>query len=117
MTEHILSFSIGLDDASIIENVKRVAEKQIINDIKADVLNKIFEGRYYNHKAVTTDNYTGNVKLDSCAGLNDFAKDIVKSAIADMKDEIVERAAEKLADSYKRTKVWKEKAEGIVGGE
>ena len=34
--------------------------------------------------------------------------------MTEYKDEIVQRAAELLADSYKRTKAWKETVEGVI---
>ena len=34
--------------------------------------------------------------------------------MATYKDEIIQRAAELLADSYKRTKAWKETTEGAI---
>lgn len=108
MTEHIINFAIGIDDDAIIKTVQEKAVRSITQDIKVDVLNRLFEGQYY-EKAVTKS-YGGELKLDNHARLTEFATDIVKEAMEQYKDDIIDKAAAILADSYRRTKAWKEKA-------
>lgn len=114
MTEHILNFSIGLDDEGIRESIKKNAEKQIINDIKTDILNQLFKSRYYSDKVVITDRSTGSIKLTKDADLSSFAQSIVEETVAGFKDEIIDKAAHILADKYTRTKKWKEVAGAVV---
>ncbi len=115
MTDHIVSFAIGIDDNAIVEQIQKSAEKQIINDIKRNVISQIFVGRYgYGRKTPITEVY-GNVILDANdAELSEFAKDLVKEVLVENKDEIVAMAAEKLAESFKRTKAWKDATEEVL---
>lgn len=114
MTEHVVSFAVGIDDEAIIRNVEENAHKQIIQDIKLEVLNKIMSARYYNQSPVTKDRYSGNITVDRNAVLSDFSEHLVKEAFMECKDDIIERAATILADSYKRSKAWKEKVGEVV---
>ncbi len=113
MTNHIVNFAIGIDDEAIMKTVQENAASQIINDIKADVLNRIFTAKYYNQKAVSKS-WDGKMQLDRDAILSDASEKIIKEAFAEYKEEIIERAAKSLADSYKRTKAWKEKTGEVV---
>lgn len=116
MTDHIVSFSIGIDDQAIINSVQRSAEKQIINDIKRNVISQIFVGRYgYGRKTPITEDIYGNVILDANdAELSEFSKELVKEVLAENKDAIITMAAEKLAESFKRTKAWKDATEEVL---
>lgn len=116
MTDHIVSFAIGIDDQAIINSVQKSAEKQIINDIKQNVLGQIFVNRYgYGRTAPTTKDRHGNTVLDeNNAELSEFAKELVKETLAENKDTIVAMAAEKLAESFKRTKAWQEATKEVV---
>lgn len=107
MTDHIVSFSVGIDDDGIRKNVEDLATKQIINEIKQGIINNVFSVRRYGAQATTMD-YSGNLKLASEAELAEMSKQIILDTISEYKEEIISRAAEMLADSYKRTKVWKE---------
>lgn len=108
--EHILQFGVDIDDQKIINAVESNGVKQILDGIKIDILNRIFTKGYYNSKVITIDS-KGDVKLSSEAQLTGFAENIIKDAINDLKPEIIDAAADKLADSYKRTKAWKDRAE------
>ena len=115
MTDHIVSFAIGIDDQAIINSVQKSAEKQIINDIKQNVLGQIFVNRYGYRTAPTTKDGHGNTVLDeNNAELSEFAKELVKETLAENKDTIVAMAAEKLAESFKRTKAWKDATEEVL---
>lgn len=108
--EHILQFAVDIDDQKIINAVESNGVKQIIDGIKIDILNRIFSKGYYNSSAITTDS-KGNIKLSPEAGLSSFAKNIVQDAIDELKPEIINAAADKLVESYKRTKAWKDRAQ------
>lgn len=108
--EHILQFGVNIDDQKIVNAVETNAVKQILDGIKIDILNRIFTKGYYNSNAVIIDT-NGDVKLSSDAKLAGFAKKIIEDAIDDLKPEIINAAADKLVESYKRTKAWKDRAE------
>lgn len=111
--EHILQFAVDIDDQKIVNTVESKGVKQVLNEIKIDILNRIFTKGYYNSKTITIDS-NGDVNLSSEAKLTSFAEDIVKDAINDLKPEIINAAADKLAESYKRTKAWKDRAEKAI---
>ena len=115
MTDHILNFAIAIDDDAIIKSIQKNAEKQIINDIKKGLINTIFATGYYgNQSAVSINRYDDSISITQGAVLTEAAKEIVKNIMAEYKDEIIAAAAKELADSFKRTKKWKEKTEEVV---
>ena len=95
--EHIVQFAIGIDDNAIVKKVTENAEREIIDDLKQKVANRVFQHNYYNK----------NVDPDRDP-LSDFAKRIIASAIEDNKDVIIEKAAEHLAKCLAKTKKGKE---------
>lgn len=113
MTEHVLNFSIGLDDDGIRKAVQETAVREINKSIKEDILNAIFESSNYWEKATATSG-SGEVTLSRNAKLRRFAKDLVQETIEEHKDEILRMAAAELADSFKRTKAWKEMATSAI---
>lgn len=116
MTEHILNFAVGIEDDKIIDAVMENAKNSIIDDIKRSVIDRMFVDRrgYYNSSCCEFDKLTDSYKVKSDAVLSDMSKDIIEKIFAENKDQIIELAAEKLSDSYKRTKAWKEKTEGVT---
>ena len=115
MTDHIVSFSVGIDDDKIVDFIQKNAAKQVTNDIRLTVMNKIFANRWSYRKSAVKIN--DEDKLEVSAGdaeLTDFAKDVIKEAINDCRDEIVKQAAKELAESFKRTKAWKEAATDVL---
>ena len=114
MTDHIVSFSVGIDDDKIVDCIQKNAVKQITNDIRLTVMNEIFANRWSYRKSAVKIN--DEDKLEVSAGdaeLTDFAKDVIKEAINDCRDEIIKQAAKELAESFKRTKAWKEAAADV----
>lgn len=100
--EHIVQFAIGIDDNAIVKNVTENAEKEIINDLKQKVANRIFQRGYY----------TKNADPDRDP-LTDFAKSIITSVVEDNKDVIIEKAAKHLAERLSKTKKGKEILNGL----
>ena len=95
--EHIVQFAIGIDDNAIVKNVTENAEREIINDLKQKVANRIFQRNYYSKNA--------DPDRDS---LTDFAKGIITSVVEENKDAIIEKAAEHLAKCLAKSKKGKE---------
>ena len=98
--EHILQFGINIDDERIKKEIYESAKKTIMEDIRNDVRRQIFE----------VDAWTGNATR--------MPAPIVRKAIDDVvtthKDEIIEMAAEKLAERLFKTKKWKETQEQVI---
>ena len=101
--EHIVQFAVGIDDEAIKKKIEEHAVEHIEKELKRDIANKIFRSNYYKGNADPT-----------LSPLSEFSAEIVKDVMATYKDEIIQRAAELLADSYKRTKAWKETTEGVI---
>lgn len=93
--QHIVEFAISLDDETIKKNIAENAEKEIIREIKQDIMNKVFSPSYYGANA------TAN------SPLSEMSMDIVRGFFADNKEAILDKAAEKLADKLARTKAGK----------
>lgn len=110
MTDHIVSFSIGIDDDAIKQTIQERANKEIINQIKKDILNDIFGTGYYNSSAAKLNPNSGNIELNSGCHLKDSYKELIINTIKEYKDEIIDKAAHELAESFKHTKAWKERA-------
>lgn len=91
--EHIVQFAVGIDDNAIVNKVEEHAEKEIITSIKQQVVNKLFESRYYGCNA--------NPKTDS---LSLFSETLIKEFLVEHEDEIVSKAAEYLATKIARRK-------------
>lgn len=114
MTDHIVSFSVGIDDDKIVDFIQKNAAKQIINDIRMAAMNEIYENRWsYKKNGVKLDGHD-KIIIDADSVLSDFAKDIIKECFAECREEIISRAAKELAASLKRTKAWKEAANDIL---
>ncbi len=99
--QHIVNIAFDFDD----DKVRSIAEKKCQDSmdaiIKEIILDQIAPMRYsYYDKKETRDFSLMHGKLDKAI------RDFVESH----GDEIMDRAAEKLADNFKRTKIWKEKA-------
>lgn len=114
MTEHIINIAVGIDDDAIRKAVIDGAEKKIICDIKEDILKHLFMSKYYSYSAVDRDHRTGAVTVSRDAILNELAMNIVKETIEGCKEDIIDRAAKEIAESYKRSKAFKEKMKGTT---
>lgn len=95
--EHIVQFAIGIDDEAIVKRVTENAEREIIDDLRQKVANRIFQKSYYSKNA--------DPDRDP---LTDFAKGIITSVIKDNKDAIIDKAAEHLAKCLAKSKRGKE---------
>ena len=92
--EHIVQFAIGIDDEAIqkrvIESAYNDVVKQLINEAKQELG---LAGRVYDRRA----------------NWNDLIDLALGNYLEENKDMVIELAANKLAESYKRSKAFKEK--------
>lgn len=93
--EHIIQFGITIDDERIRSSVESAAVKELAQDIREQIF--------------VTNRWNGNID-----GLNTLTEDIVKDVFAEHKDEIIRMAAELVAESMKRSKIYKEKLREIT---
>jgi hypothetical protein len=92
------------------ERVRTLAENKIEQSMDT-IINDIVTDRIAPFK---TDYYSRSGKTRDWSELDRMVKDHVNSIIDDHKDEIIQKAAEMLCESYKRTKAWKEKASDVI---
>ena len=97
--EHIVQFAVGIDDNAIVKNITEHAEKQIINELKQDVANKIFQSSSYYRNA------NADPKTDR---LSYFSENIIKEMFKENEQYILDKAAAILADKLARSKKGKE---------
>ena len=100
--EHIVQFAISIDDERITANVERNAENQIIKELKQQVLNKLLEPMYRRGDATPDD------------PLNGFSEEIIKQMFKEHEEQIIDKAADLLADRLARTKKGKAILEDIT---
>lgn len=100
--EHIMQFAVNIDDNRIIEELERSAVKNIEKDLKQNLIDKIFDPGWNRH---------ADSKRDSLSG---WTAHIVEAVIEKHKDEIIDKAAQYLAESMRRKKVVQEAAERVA---
>ena len=109
--EHILNIAFNFDD----EKITKTAEETITNHID-DIVESIILDKIAPYKT----NYCGYAwnletkKERDYTDLYDRIDDRIDLILESHKEEIIDRAATKLVESYRRTKVWKEKAGEII---
>ena len=91
--EHLVQFTINVDDDNIRRAVEESARKQIISDLRRDVENIIFERNGYS-------------KYDR--PLKEMVRECIESVIAENKEFIIQEAIKGLVDKLSRTKAAKE---------
>lgn len=102
--QHVLNIAFDFDD----ENVKRVAEKAVATDM-ATIINGIVTDKI----APMKSGWYGEQERDWSILWNKVDSAIDK-IIADNRDEIIEKASEKLVKSARATKAWKEKFADVM---
>lgn len=98
--EHIVQFAIGIDDEAIKQSIMERAEKQIMADLTHDVKSTIFETNRYSGQPTKTPTYYLDCRIDK----------ILESC----REDIIEMAAERLAERLCRTKKAKERLDAIL---
>lgn len=106
--EHLVTIAFDFDDKTVSDKIHGTVEKTVIDKIKAEVEEKIFErDRWSNRRTVDPDRDP----------LSSWTENVIKGIFLEYKEEIIGKAAEIVADSFKRTKAWKEAAAAKIGGD
>lgn len=100
--QHIVNIAFDFDD----EKVKSIAEDAVSNELDS-IIRKIV----LDHIAPISISVYGDVKRRNWDTFDSKTREIIEEFLEANKDEILDRAATKLSESYKRTKAWREKAE------
>ena len=98
--QHVLNIAFDFDD----EKVTKIAEEAIENDIDS-----IIENIIKDYLAPERYTYWDNKTERSWERLSLKINDRIDAMLNKHKDEIIEMASDKLVNSYKRTKAWKER--------
>lgn len=89
--EHVVQIGIGIDDEAIKDSIVKNIEKTILGEVKDDIKKTLFNDYgYYNR------------------GPSKFLTAQIEEFLEENRDDILEMAAEKLADKLSRTKKAKE---------
>lgn len=99
--EHVVQFGVSIDDEAIQRKILDSAEKTIIGDLKREVGKHILQSRY---------SYGADLTV-----LTSLGEKLVGEWLDEHKDEVIEAAANKIAEKVSRTKKFKEAVDGIVG--
>ena len=98
--QHVVNIAFDFDD----EKVTKIAEAAIENDI-----NSIIEKIIKDYLAPEHYTYWDNKTTRSWEGLSKKIDARIDAMLDKHKDEIIEMASDKLVESYRRTKAWKDK--------
>ena len=99
--QHILNIAFDFDD----DKVRQLAEKNVENNMDAIIKNIIID-----QIAPLKYSYYGNKETRDWDTFGNRINDGIKQFADEHKDEIIDKAAWLLCESYKRTKAWKDKA-------
>lgn len=94
--EHIIQFGVTIDDEVIKQNIEKKAREQIIEELKAEIKKELFVGTGWNRD------------------LSYKVKELIKEAVRECQDQIIEKATTELVDTMKRSKKYKEALAKIV---
>lgn len=102
--EHLVTIAFDFDDKTVTKKIEDTVEKAVINKITAEVEEKLFERDYWNRRKVDPEK----------DNLSQWTECIVKEIFFGYKEEVITKAAELVADSFRRTKAWKEAAQRAI---
>lgn len=105
MATHVLNIAFDFDD----DKVRAIAEKSVEQDMNTIIKNIILD-----RIAPEGTGYFSGDKGRLWDKFDIIVKDCVDEILEDHKPEIIEVAANKLVESIKRTKVWKEKYKEVL---
>lgn len=93
--EHIVQFGINIDDDVIKKNIERNVQNQVVNIIKQDCMKELVGKK-------DCSNWEYTYKVDEL--ISNTTKDFLES----YKDEIIQKAANKLVEKLSKTKAVKD---------
>lgn len=102
--EHIVQFAIGIDDDAIIKNVMANAEKNITKELSDKIMPMVFR---------VGTNWDGRKTIN---GVLPWVEEQFDKFLEEYKEDIINAAADKLADKLSRSKIVKETVANSVAG-
>lgn len=102
--QHVVNIAFDFDD----EKVTKIAEAAIENDINS-IIDKIISDHLAPER--TFHRWGEDIRTRDWNRLSTKVDERIDVLLERYKDEIIEVASDKLVESYKRTKAWKDRAQ------
>ena len=97
--EHIVQFAIGIDDETIQNRIEEHAYSDVLNKLTKNAVDSVFS-----HSSA----YTRDIMWEGLMG------EALQSFLEERKDEIIDKAANMLADRFQRTKKYREAMGAVI---
>ena len=104
--QHFMTIAFDFDD----EKVKKVVENRIENELNS-IVEKIVVDHIAPVKNTAVGIWSGKSEVNDWSYFNARLDKFAEAFLYEHKEEVIDLAAKMLADSYRRTKAWKEKAQ------
>ena len=91
--EHIVQFAIGIDDKAIQNRIEEYAYRDVLDKLAKNAVDSVFA----HTSAYSRENMWKTLMEDA-----------LRSFLEERKDEIIDKAANMLADRFQRTKKYRE---------
>ena len=97
--EHIVQFAIGIDDETIQNRIEEHAYSDVLNKLTKNAVDSVFS-----HSSA----HTRDIMWEGLMG------EALQSFLEERKDEIIDKAANMLADRFQRTKKYREAMGAVI---
>ncbi|MDB1402963.1 peptidase U32 [Bifidobacterium adolescentis] len=97
--EHIVQFAIDIDDETIQNRIEEHAYSDVLNKLTKNAVDSVFS-----HSSA----YTRDIMWEGLMG------EALQSFLEERKDEIIDKAANMLADRFQRTKKYREAMGAVI---
>lgn len=97
--EHIVQFAIGIDDKAIQNRIEEHAYRDVLDKLAKNAVDSVF---------AHTSAYSRESMWESLMG------EALQSFLEERKDEIIDKAANMLADRFQRTKKYREAMDAAI---
>lgn len=97
--EHIVQFAIGIDDETIQNRIEEHAYSDVLNKLTKNAVDSVFS-----HSSA----YTRDIMWEGLMG------EALQSFLEERKDEIIDKAANMLADRFQWTKKYREAMGAVI---
>lgn len=91
--EHIVQFAIGIDDKAIQNRIEEYAYRDVLNKLTKNAVDSVFSH---------SNAYSRDIMWERLMG------EALQRFLEERKDEIIDKAANMLADRFQRTKKYRE---------
>lgn len=97
--EHIVQFAINIDDKTIQNRIEEHAYRDVLDKLAKNAVDSVFS-----HSSA----YTRDIMWEGLMG------EALQSFLEERKDEIIDKAANMLADRFQRTKKYREAMGAVI---